>query len=576
VAQATPRDRAWTIGFAALLVLPLVVSAFYLWFAVGTSYYPGTDWALFELHTRDVWRHFATVGPYSRYGWNHPGPALFYLLALPYKLSGDRSISMHITALIVNGAALVGIAWVAFRRGRLPMVVATLVPVSLLTHALGADVLRDPWNPYLPVIPLLLLLLLCWSVAVDDAWMLPIAAGVASLEIQLHVGLALESLVLLVFALVVFVVRSARGRAPDWRRLTNVLGVSFGVLFVLWLPVLYGTFVRGDGNIEKIVDFFQEPHRRAGSTKALRALGLQWGAWPEWIAGPRGSNVLGELTTEPRWWLALGLVLGAGATVIAARRRSSDTLWFAAFVGVGFAAAIVAVSNVVDVLFPYLIRWTWVLGAALGILVLQGLWVAVAPERRGAVLRWVAPIAAVVLLAVSAMETVDALNAGTPYAGVQDEERTITREVLANLPPGPGTVVINDRDGLGPALGIMLALDRHGIPTAVVPRQTVLFGEHLGAGKGPYRAGLVAVSGAAVDTVHPGGRRIAHFERPWSDAERARLRRELDSTRALPPSKGRTALIAVLKDQLRRPAQEVAIYLVPAEQVLQNRAAAEK
>ena len=30
------------------------------------------------------------VGPYSRYGWNHPGPLLFYVLAVPYKLLGDR------------------------------------------------------------------------------------------------------------------------------------------------------------------------------------------------------------------------------------------------------------------------------------------------------------------------------------------------------------------------------------------------------------------------------------------------------------------------------------------------------
>jgi hypothetical protein len=573
--QPAPRDREWSIGLTALLVAPLIVSAVYLWFAVGDAYWPGTDWALFELQTRDAWRHVLTVGPYSRYGWNHPGPLLFYVLAIPYKLSGDRSISMHITALIVNGAAITGIAWVAFRRGRLPMVVATLIPVGLLTHALGADLLRDPWNPYLPVIPLLLLLLLCWSVAVGDLWMLPIAVGVASFEIQLHVGLAVESVALLLLAVIAIVIRGVRApeteRSRWWGRVAKVSGISFIVLFTLWLPVLYGTLVRGDGNIEKILDFFQSPHRRAGYSKAIRALGLQWGAWPEWIAGPRGNSVIGELRTEAHWWLALGLALGVGSTVVAWRRRSWTTVWLAAFIVVGFGTAILAVSNVVDVLFPYLIRWTWVLGAALGILVLRGLWLVTPPDRRLAALRWLAPGAAIVLVALSAIETVDALTAGTPYSSNQAPERTIAREVLANLPLGPGTVLIDDSHGLGPALGIVLALERRGIPAAVVPSRPVLLGDQRGAGPGPYRAGLVVVSGAAVETVSP-GRRIAHFERRWSRDERERLGRDLESARTLAPSKDRTTLITELKERLHRPAQAVSVYLVPADHVLQAEA----
>ena len=383
--QPTPRDRGWTVGFAALLVLPLVVSAFYLWFAVGTSYYPGSDWAVFELHTRDVLHHLMFVGSYSRYGWNHPGPLLFYTLAIPYKLSGSRSISMHITALIVNGTTIVAIVWVAFRRGRLPMVVATLVPVALLTHALGPDLLRSPWNPYLPVVPLLLLLLLCWSVAVGDLWMLPLAVAVASFETQLHVGLALPTLVFMLVAVVAIGVQGWRTpkseRRQWWRRVAKVAVVSFAVFFVLWLPVLYGTFIRRDGNLGNIIQFFQQSHSTAGITKAFQTLGLQWGLRPEWILGPRGSSAIGSQNVDPRWYLALGLAFGVGATVVAVRRRSFATLWLAGFVGAGFVAAGFAVSHAVDILYPYIIRWTWVMGAALGILVLRGVWLAVAPAR---------------------------------------------------------------------------------------------------------------------------------------------------------------------------------------------------
>ncbi len=223
IPAAGRRDRWWTVGLVALLVIPLVVSAVYLWFVVGDSYVPTVDWAIFEMQTRDVFTHGVFVGPYSRYGFNHPGPLMFYALAVPYKLLGSRSISMHITALGINAATIGAIGWVAYRRGRLPIALTVLVPVALMTHALGADLLRNPWNPYLPVLPLLLLLLLAWSVAVGDLWMLPVAIAVASFTIQSHVGLAIESVALLVVALVGVFVQGRRTPAEErgvwWRRL---------------------------------------------------------------------------------------------------------------------------------------------------------------------------------------------------------------------------------------------------------------------------------------------------------------------------------------------------------------------
>jgi len=44
---------------------------------------------------------------------------------------------------MVNGASLGAIGWVAFRRGRLPMAIAVLVPVGLLVNALGVDTILE-------------------------------------------------------------------------------------------------------------------------------------------------------------------------------------------------------------------------------------------------------------------------------------------------------------------------------------------------------------------------------------------------------------------------------------------------
>jgi hypothetical protein len=339
--------------------------------------------------------------------------------------------------------------------------------------------------------------------------------------------------------------------------------------------VLYGTFIRKDGNLGNIIQFFQGANSTTGATKALQTLGLQWGLRPEWILGPRGASLAGGLFTDPRWYLAPGLLLGAGATVVAVRRRSFATLWLAGFVAVGFVAAGIAVSHTVDILYPYLIRWTWVIGAALGILVLRGLWLAVALERRAQVLRWAVPLTGVLLVAVSAAETVDALHAGTPFAQFQAGERTITRQVVAHLPPGKGTVLIdNGHAGSFPTPGIVLALEKHGIPVAVVPSQVVMYGYDRDVSHGPYRAALVPITGPLALTYTPKhGRLIASYSRPQRPGDIAAIHVFIRQTLRLPPSKGRTTLLKQFRYQLHLPAQVIKVYLVPVKQALKTNSA---
>jgi hypothetical protein len=408
-------------------------------------------------------------------------------------------------------------------------------------------------------------------VAVDDLWMLPFAIGVASFAIQSHIGLALESVALLLVALAAMIGRGVRTPAAErrdyWVRVGKAVGVAAVVFAVLWLPVAYGTFVRGDGNVEKIFRFFTGDHQTAGFTTALEVLGLQWGPRPEWFLGARGHAILGNAFLEPRWWLAVWLVLGAGAVAIAVRRRSFATLWFGVVTGVGLVAALVAVSNIVGLVFPYLNRWTWVLGAALGILVLQGAWVLVPEARRAAVLRAALPVAVVVIGVIAVVETVDAIDAGTPYADAQRRERAITEQVLANLPAGDGPVLVDTSKGGLVAPGIALQLERHGIPVEVRPSQPVVYGRWRSSeGGGPYRAELTVVLGDEEiqdfeRVVERPGRRIAHYLRRRTAADRAITRRFLREASETPPSAERDAFLDVARRSQTGPAEEIAVYL---------------
>ena len=77
------------------------------------------DIALIELRTRDVLsRDPPLSGVYSRYGWSHPGPLMYYVYAIPYRLLGGHADALRMTALMVNVLVLGALAWLASRRGR--------------------------------------------------------------------------------------------------------------------------------------------------------------------------------------------------------------------------------------------------------------------------------------------------------------------------------------------------------------------------------------------------------------------------------------------------------------------------
>ena len=63
---------------------------------------PGGDFAVMELHLRDVARLKHWLGPYSRYGWNHPGPLYYYALSPLYWLTGGASTSLYASAAALN------------------------------------------------------------------------------------------------------------------------------------------------------------------------------------------------------------------------------------------------------------------------------------------------------------------------------------------------------------------------------------------------------------------------------------------------------------------------------------------
>ena len=285
-------DRLAAIALAFTL-LPLVVSAVALVVKVGGDYAAGSDIGLTELRTFDVGRHPMLLGPYSREGWNHPGPALFYALALPYRLTGSHSIGLTLGALLINGLAIAGVALVARRVAGVPCMLLSLVGCAVLLRSLGPAFLRDPWNPYITVLPFGLLVFLTWAMTRGEAWALPIGAGVASFCVQTHVGYAPIAVPLLVWgaiSLIVLTVRRHSDAVDERKRRSRALiragVVAACVLIVMWLPAMIQQVLDSPGNLTEVVQYFNHPKDPTHTfAEGYRVVSGQFELTPQWLTG---------------------------------------------------------------------------------------------------------------------------------------------------------------------------------------------------------------------------------------------------------------------------------------------------
>jgi hypothetical protein len=234
------RRDLFVVVAAALVLVPSLVAAIS---ALRHPYIPSNDWALIELQVRQVGTgDTPLVGVWSRFGWRHPGPLLFYVLALPYRLVPDDRGLLFATA-CVNLAATAGFALVVIRYPRTRALIA-LFGMAMLQRGLGIDQLGDPWNPTILIVPFALYLVLCVEIAVGrQRWPLAVAAGVASFVVQAHVGL-LQPVVLVGVVALGLRWLQTRPRRIAWRSLVP----TAVVLGLAWLPPVIDQ-VNGSGNL---------------------------------------------------------------------------------------------------------------------------------------------------------------------------------------------------------------------------------------------------------------------------------------------------------------------------------------
>lgn len=101
-------------GVSLLPVLAALLSAaMHQWTEFG-------DYALIDMRVRDVFSSdVPLVGTYSRYGWNHPGPLMYWLMAPVARVLGGSSRATIASHALFQGVAVIWLVRLAWVKGAL-------------------------------------------------------------------------------------------------------------------------------------------------------------------------------------------------------------------------------------------------------------------------------------------------------------------------------------------------------------------------------------------------------------------------------------------------------------------------
>jgi len=368
------RAPRWPLVCALVLVVaPFVATAVRVLISLHGSLHYAGDQAITGLDTHDAASGSQLVGPYSRYGWAHPGPAWFYLLAPWYQLFGRDDAGLVAASLLVHAlmaAAFVAVFWRPTRPAGSLLAAGILL---LFVLRMPASVFLDVWNPYALILGTAVLLALAGK-ARDGRWsslLLLVIAG--SYLVQTHVGTAL--LVLLVGLVWLAACLSGRRRsraaaADDALQAARrwPVAVLGGVVVLMWVPPVLQqlTSPLEQGNLGRLVHFFlvdgsgQPGPSLAGAFKAAGRVLIM--APYGWDAGPFEMDLL----TLPAA-VVLGLVAQtvASVTVLLLGRRWAvpSATWTGPVRLAGRVAAVLSALTVSGTVYWYLLIWVAVLPA---------------------------------------------------------------------------------------------------------------------------------------------------------------------------------------------------------------------
>jgi hypothetical protein len=446
------------------------------------------DGALIELYTIHATHGRQLLGAYSQYGWHHPGPLLFYLLAPVYVLGGRSSFALQAGALALNLGSVSLVAWVVGRSKRVSAPFAVTLFGLLVAYLLRLPgLLTSAWNPHPPVLAFVALLVLCAACVAHSIAFLPVALLVASFVMQAHVALVPVTAAILVLTIGVLLAQARYSNDTVGRRSLLRWGLlSIVILELVWLPPVAEQLATYPGNMTAIGRFFfsGEPGQQTA---------VAWQAWNSML----WSLVRSDFSLAKGWgfsgspavWPALlGSACVPSLIAVMAWAWRSRRPFHCSLAAAALTASIVSfwsIERIHGTIGDYQIFWVSALGVVNAALIVGALLTPVADRFLSAPSSFAITQAAAAALviataAIGGSELVAATRTSSlprPTAAV----KSLSEQVLRTLPStGNRRPLVRAEDGHGDIfMGVLLEMTKLSVPFTVDAEIAPLVGQSL-------------------------------------------------------------------------------------------------
>jgi hypothetical protein len=516
------------IGLTAAALAPVAVVVIGRW---GSHYLPVQDQAVLDLRIRDVFTFSAntpTSGPYGRFGWNHPGPLIFYLQAVFARLTSSAPWSMMVGNALLQGIAIAWTARLAFKELGLRWMTGWLAVSSLSYLATGPWILLQAWNPHVTFPFFCLFLLQAWIVAIGRGRRLLGLVIVGSFLVQTHVGYVVPVIAITAWSVVRLLMAARQDREAILR--WQVWIPPAVVLGLLWaVPVVIDPMHSDGSNLLRLVNFYLGGAGVTGPTLGLHE-GLGYLAaefrWPPpWLGGADPLNYFSRVTSPAAFaWLIGPVVLVVVAWTTAAIRRRLAPRILAELLAILLVVSALTLAEIKGLPYAYTFYWRIIVAAATVVLSLFVVANALDSPRRH--LTKILSLLAAVAVVTSSIQFASAVSAAPRYLSPMEP---IADEVLVQLeqqglPKGP-TLLRYSGDVLGGVFGAVVdALDRQGVDVRVDPSLGFQFGRGRVAKPGPLPVWYVVESSQDFNLLssQPGARVLAQSH-PLSSSDQKEL-----------------------------------------------------
>ena len=466
-----PKQRAWWLwGCAGLLLVAVLLRIRRSWLPLG-------DNALTWIWTNAVGGpHTPLVGGDARFGWNHLGPWLFYLLAIPYRLLGRSPRGLLIGAGLINIGSVVVIARCV--RSIVNDWVAAVFCGACVLYLLTAPgpFLVDPWNPSVGQLLIVASIVTCWAVVVGEQRWLPWMLATGSVATQAHIAFLPPFVALCLVASASLVMR----RTPIQRR---VRIASIAVVAVGWAPTMLDLVLPKHHNLAHVAYFFvaaPSSGPRDGLVTGLRVVLRETGLSGGWFGGTPPLGVFTNAFDGSVGQAAgLGLVALLIVGIVAWRRHDRLVGSLVVLLSTLLVVAVAEMGTTRGPLFPYLFGWVTALGMMCWLTIIV-VFHEYRPKAGLGALAAALPVGAAIVMVIASLDSDPPLSPLEHRSDAVVVDRLVTTALPALESGGPYRLV-HGHDAFNSIfeLGVVASLRDRGVRLVVDPSVVVLFGRAM-------------------------------------------------------------------------------------------------